>query len=223
MNNTNKPVSRNPLSRHAGRVLLTSMIALGALGAGVGAMAAPDGKPGAGAEQCERHGGDKHHMKRGKRHGGPGADRGHGRMEGFGGPGAGMMMRGLDLTEAQKDKLFELRHAAAPAMRDARKAARKAREQLRAFNKEGAADDAQLQAYATELGNAVAQMAVLRAQGRRDMMAVLTDEQRATLKERMEKRGKRGDRGNRHEGRGHGRGGPDREAPAADAGEQSAG
>ena len=116
------------------------------------------------------------------------------------------MLRGLDLTEAQRDQIFELRHASVPAMRDAHKAIRAARKQLRDYSREGNVDKAQLQQYAGELGQAIANMTVLRIEGRSAVMAVLTPEQKAKMKERMEKRGKHGKDGHGKGGHRHGDG-----------------
>ena len=62
-------------------------------------------------------------------------------MEAHGGAGHPMMggnmmpphLRGLNLTEAQQDKVFEIMHAQAPVMRDKAKVVRKAESDLRAL------------------------------------------------------------------------------------------
>src|SRR5919204_5125222 len=44
--------------------------------------------------------------------------------------GPGMMLRGLDLTEAQRDQIFKIHHDQVPAMREQMKQVRHAREDL---------------------------------------------------------------------------------------------
>ena len=69
----------------------------------------------------------------------PGGHHGCGDFAGHGGPGmmGGEMLpphlRGLNLTEAQRDKIFEIMHAQAPVMRDKAKALRKAETDLHAL------------------------------------------------------------------------------------------
>jgi periplasmic protein CpxP/Spy len=111
---------------------------------------------------------------------------------GFGGPGPGApgpgmpfpRLRGLDLTEAQQDKLFNIRHAQAPQQRDYAKAIRKAREALRELGGADRFDEAKATAASRDLGQAVAGEALLRARMEAQVLAVLTPEQRARLNER---------------------------------------
>ena len=112
--------------------------------------------------------------------------RGH---EGRGGPM--MQLRGLDLTEAQRDQIFKIFHEQAPAMREQMKAMRDARRELAQAAGGERYDAERVRAAAEAQGKAVTQLALLRAQAMQKVSAVLTPEQRAKLKERFEKRGER--------------------------------
>lgn len=90
-------------------------------------------------------------------------------------------MMDLSLTEDQQDKVFAILHAAAPALRDREKAARKARDALHelvrssSFNESSAATLAQVQ------GSAESQLALLRTRMEHDVYSLLTPEQQARL------------------------------------------
>lgn len=98
--------------------------------------------------------------------------------------GATRMLRGLDLSEAQRDQIFEIRHAQAPAMRAQMKAVRAARQDLRELALAPQYDAAQAQALADALAKATSQMALMRMDAMRKVLAVLTPEQRQKLDER---------------------------------------
>jgi protein CpxP len=106
------------------------------------------------------------------------------------------MLRGLDLTEAQRDQIFEIRHAQAPAMRAQMKAVHAARKDLRELALAPQYDAAKAQASADALAKATSQMALMRIDVTRKMLAVLTPEQRKKLDERhaqwQARRGARG-------------------------------
>jgi len=124
-----------------------------------------------------------------ERHG-PGFDAG--RHHGFGEPGSGMRegmhggmlghMHRLNLSEAQQDKLFNIRHAAEPQQREHMKAIRKAREALGELARADRFDDARATALSRELGQAVAAEALLHARTEAQALAVLTPEQREQLR-----------------------------------------
>lgn len=118
-------------------------------------------------------GGDLH---RGGRHGG-------GRHD-----GAMRMLRGLDLTEAQRDKIFEIRHAQAPARRAQMKAVHAARKDLRELAMAPNYDAAKAQASADAFAKAMSQLALMRVDAARKVLAVLTPEQRKQLDERRAQR-----------------------------------
>lgn len=206
---------QSKFKRNASRVLVTSVLTFAGVGAALAAASpATSGAPAAEAPvKLAMHHGD--HGERGERGEGPR----HGKSERRGGHHDGMrhMLRGLDLTEAQRDQIFELHHAAAPAMRDAHKAVRAARQKLREYAREGNVEKAKLQEYAGELGQAIANMTVLRIEGRAAVMSVLTPEQMTKVRERMEKRGMHG-KGGQGKG-GHGKHGHDRgDGPRKDRG-----
>jgi periplasmic protein CpxP/Spy len=128
-------------------------------------------------------------------HGGPGFQgRGHGpefEGRGHGGPGFGHeggpesgRHGGLRLTEAQQDKLFAIRHAAAPQQRQQEKAVRRAHEALRALGDAAQFDEAKANAAARELGQAIAAQALLQARVHAQVLAVLTPEQREQMRKR---------------------------------------
>lgn len=120
--------------------------------------------------------------------GGPGFGREGGREFGSGfGPGFGPGFGhhgGLRLTEAQQDKLFAIRHAAAPQHREQEKAVRRAHEALRALGDAAQFDEARANAAARELGQAIAAQALLQARVHAQVLAVLTPEQREQMRKR---------------------------------------
>lgn len=127
--------------------------------------------------------------------------RGPGGPEGFGGPGPGMHgpgmpfdgmeghggmlqhLRALNLSEAQRDKLFNIRHNAEPEQREHMKAIRKAHEALAELAHADRFDDARAAALSRELGQAIAAAALLRARTEAQALAVLTPEQRGQLQQ----------------------------------------
>ena len=121
-------------------------------------------------------------------HGEPGGHPGCGNFAGHGGPGMGCGMMpphlcGLNLSEAQRDKLFEIMHAQAPAMREKGKAVFKAEAELRALT---AADDyreAKARALADTAAKVMSELALARAGAERQVYEILTPEQRKQLAE----------------------------------------
>lgn len=88
----------------------------------------------------------------------------------------------LHLSEAQQDQLFAIMHAAAPRQRTHAKAERKAQEALRALGAAPQFDEARANAAARELGQAVADGALMRARLESQVLAVLTPEQRQQVR-----------------------------------------
>lgn len=90
-------------------------------------------------------------------------------------------LRGLKLSEAQQDKIFAIFHDQAPQMRERAKALRKAHEDLReqAFAEQN--DEARAKALAEAAGKAAAEMALLHLRTERQVLAVLTPEQRQEI------------------------------------------
>lgn len=108
-----------------------------------------------------------------------------------------LMLKGLDLSEAQRDQIFDIRHAAAPATRDAFKKMRQARKSLRELAMQGNASAEQIAQNTATLEQAVGELATVRTKTMSDVVSVLSDEQATKLRERMSRRGKRGERGER--------------------------
>ncbi len=116
----------------------------------------------------------------------PGGHPGCGHFAGRGGPGMGgeMMLphlRGLNLSEAQRDKIFEIMHAQAPLMREKAKAVRKAEDDLRALAAADDYSDAKARALADTAAKAISEMSLARARAERQVSEVLTPEQRKQL------------------------------------------
>jgi len=109
---------------------------------------------------------------------GPGPGPGHGPR--MGGPGL-PFLRGIDLSEAQEDRLFAILHAKVPQLREQEKAERKALEALDAMRESGRVDDAMAAAQARALGQAVAAQELLHVRTAAQVMALLTPQQKATL------------------------------------------
>ena len=127
-------------------------------GPGVDAVREPDAGPGPG----ERHG--------------PGGFHQRGRM---GLP----FLRGIELSEVQQDRLFAILHAEAPQLREQDKLQRKAHEALRAMFETGDFNEAKAANHTKALGQAVAARELLRVRTAGQVMALLTPEQRAQLKQ----------------------------------------
>lgn len=96
-------------------------------------------------------------------------------------------MRSLNLTEAQRDKIFEIRHAAAPETRQIAKEIAEARKALRKLGKADKFDEAKAKAAADSQGAAVAKAALLNAKTQSQIHAVLTPEQRQQLEQRRDR------------------------------------
>ena len=87
----------------------------------------------------------------------------------------------LTLSEDQQDRIFAISHAAAPALREQAKAARKACEQLHDLGRTVPFDDGLATTMAQALGKAEGQLMLLRARLEHEILAVLTAEQRARI------------------------------------------
>ena len=147
---------------------------------------------------------------------GPGAYKGHAHKTHFhkghhrhhghfhrSGMHSGHMLRGLDLSEAQRDKLFELRHAQAPKLRELGKTMRSSQRELRKMSMSDSFDEAKAKQLADTASQAGAGLALLRAQLQNETFRILTPEQREKLAQRAEtrKRGMKGPRGGGDEAR----------------------
>lgn len=87
----------------------------------------------------------------------------------------------LKLTDEQDDKVFAILHAAAPALREQAKAARKAQEELRELGTSAQYDEARAKALTDAAGKAESQLALLHIRTEHEIYSILTAEQRAQL------------------------------------------
>lgn len=102
---------------------------------------------------------------------------GHGRDGGF--------LRGLDLSDQQRDRIFEIRHAAAPKMREQAKVLRDTRGEFAKLALSASYDEAKVKALADRNAQAISEMAQLRARSLNEIYKVLTPEQQAKVQERL--------------------------------------
>lgn len=128
--------------------------------------------------------------------GAPGERAHHGDRKGghhghHGDKGPGMMLRGIDLTEAQKAKVDELHSAAAPEIRAAMKEAFEARRALHELTVSGSFDEAKAREIAQKGADAMARASVLKAKTHSQVLATLTPEQRKQLADQAEQRKER--------------------------------
>jgi Spy/CpxP family protein refolding chaperone len=130
--------------------------------------AMPYGPTGAGG--CSAMGGQGKH----------GAHAGH---HGMGGEFSPRYLRGLDLTEVQRDKLFEIMHAQAPAMWEKGKALSKAEDDLRKLASAPDYSEARAKAAADAVGKATFELTLAHARTERQVFEMLTPEQRQQLTE----------------------------------------
>jgi Spy/CpxP family protein refolding chaperone len=93
------------------------------------------------------------------------------------------MLHGVELTEPQQDKLFELMLAQAPAERARAKEAAKALDELRRLATLDRFDTDRARSLAETHGRALAQLALMRAELDARLRALLTPEQRKQLDE----------------------------------------
>lgn len=99
-------------------------------------------------------------------------------------PAAPMLaLRSLNLSEAQRDKVFEIMHAQAPAMRERAKAEQKANEELRKLAAAPDYSEAKARTLSEAIGKAAAESALARVKVDRQIADVLTPEQRKQLAE----------------------------------------
>jgi Spy/CpxP family protein refolding chaperone len=87
-------------------------------------------------------------------------------------------LRGLALTEAQQDSIFNIMHAQAPQARDQMKQLHKARKALREVSRSVPFDESRATALAADIARAASSLALLRARTGAEIWKVLTPEQR---------------------------------------------
>lgn len=117
---------------------------------------------------------------------------GHGRHGGHGGDHAGQpgepmppYLRGLKLSESQRDQIFELMHGQAPQLRDIAKKARQSVDQLHRQALGDSYDGTQARQLADEAGRAHGEMLARRAEIDRKIYAILDAEQRQQVAARI--------------------------------------
>ena len=110
---------------------------------------------------------------------------------GPGGPGPQGLppfLRGIELSEAQQDKVFAATYAQTPLLREQEKIAYKAHAQLRELAASGAYDDAKASALASTAAQAMAAISLQQARLEQQLLAVLTPEQRKQAQQRRDSR-----------------------------------
>lgn len=125
----------------------------------------------------------------------PMAQMGHHGMKGHKGGyghqrGAGFL-KGLDLTEAQEDRIFEIQHALAPAKREYHKEIRKLREQQRELVQSASYDSGKMKKLVEQETRLTADHRLKMADAKNKMYQVLTEEQRKQVAERQAQRPQR--------------------------------
>lgn len=129
---------------------------------------------------------------------GPGPMAGGG-MRGPGGPGFGLPLRALDLTDDQRAQLQKIRGAHEAEFKQAGEKVRAAHEGMRALVEADTIDEGAIRAKSAEVAAAEAEVAILNAKVRQESRQILTAEQRQKLEELranrpgpMKRRGPRG-------------------------------
>lgn len=121
---------------------------------------------------------------------GPGA-MGGGQFAGSMGGGQGGRMggglphhlRGLNLSESQKDQIFKLMHDQAPQMREKAKAAQQAHEELRQLSQSGQFDEARAKGLIDNATRAHGDMMLMHLKNEQQILTLLTPEQRKQMSE----------------------------------------
>lgn len=90
-------------------------------------------------------------------------------------------LHSLNLSEAQRDRVFEIMHGQAPAMRDKVKAARNAEESLRKLVLSAEYTEPKARELSDSAARATADLSLARAKAERQIYEVLTAEQRSQL------------------------------------------
>jgi Spy/CpxP family protein refolding chaperone len=134
-------------------------------------------------------------------------DRCGGGHAGFGGPmghGGGKqihrLISKLDLSDEQRDQIFDIMYGQVPAARDKMKELRSGRQALRELTMKPELDEAKVRELANAQSKIIADMMVMRAETFNKVYKVLTPEQRDQATKLMEE--------HRHHGGGHHFGGP---------------
>ena len=109
--------------------------------------------------------------------------------QGFGGHrGGGDFTHRLNLTEAQRDKVFELRHAAEPALRAKGKEVHAAQREFRQLAMTEKFDEARATTLSNQVARAEAEQSIMRLRLSNQIFNVLTPEQRQQAIEHRKQR-----------------------------------
>ena len=100
-----------------------------------------------------------------------------------------MHLRGLDLSEAQRDQVFRIFHEQAPAVHEQMKQAHSARQELMKLAAAERFDEGRARQIADTQAKAIATLAVMRAQTTHRVREILTPEQRTRMDQMRERRG----------------------------------
>lgn len=92
-------------------------------------------------------------------------------------------LHGLKLSESQQDAIFEITHNAAPALREQAKTLKKAEEESQKLLLAEREDENAARIIAENIGRAVSEMHQLRLRIDRQILTLLTPEQRRQLRE----------------------------------------
>lgn len=106
------------------------------------------------------------------------AEMGQGRPHHGGQHGMPPFLHGLDLSEAQQDKIFELMHQQAPVMREKAKAADQAKAALHQLALAESYDESQARTLAQATAQAESEVSLLRIRNEQKIYTLLTTEQR---------------------------------------------
>ena len=116
--------------------------------------------------------------------GGPGRGGMRGGQRGFGGPMGDLGLRGIDLTDAQRDQLRTIMESHKQEFEAVRTKLREAHQGLATATNAQTVDEAAIRARSTALATALADEAILRAKVRVEVNGILTAEQLQQLQER---------------------------------------
>jgi periplasmic protein CpxP/Spy len=134
---------------------------------------------------------------------GEGSKEGRGKWGHRGGRGGDRMMgRGfgeLDLTDAQKAQMKQIREAQHQTLQPLRQELRAKRQEIRKASEGGAFDEALVRQKLIEIAPLEARLMSLQFRAHQEMLSVLTPEQRTKLEQRREEfKNRRGERGSRN-------------------------
>jgi protein CpxP len=113
----------------------------------------------------------------------PGIGPGHGPRGGFHGRGAELGLRGIDLTDAQRDQVRKITESHKAEFEQVGTKLREAHRALREATEADVLDEAAVRAKSTDVAAAMADEAILRAKVRAEVFNILTAEQQQKLKD----------------------------------------